>query len=152
MSPPESFSLKFNYFFCCISYTLKVYPEQRKCGRTHTQTDKSLLLTRIRASCATTTSKDGNSKGRVERGPTTEVMCSIIVHQPAGGCTSGVTQTKSKESQRKFQGKQILSLGRPSTQWGGQPRKRGTIRGRVREQLKFGRVYSISSRGTIRNG
>jgi len=46
MSPPESFSLKFIYFFCCISYGSKVYPEERKCGRTHRHTDKSLLLTR----------------------------------------------------------------------------------------------------------
>ena len=46
MSTPESFSSKFIYFFCYISYGLKVYPEQQKCGRTDTQTDKSLLLTR----------------------------------------------------------------------------------------------------------
>ena len=44
------------------------------------------------------TSKDGTSKGRMERGLTAEVMRErIIVYQPAGGCTSGVTYTKSKE-------------------------------------------------------
>ena len=47
MSPPESFSLKFIYYFCCISYSLKVYPGQRKCPQTHRQTSHSLLLTRI---------------------------------------------------------------------------------------------------------
>ena len=56
----------------------------------------------VRASCATMTSKDGNSKGRMKRDLTTEVMRErIIVYEPAGGCTSGVTKTKSKESQRE---------------------------------------------------
>jgi len=46
MSPPESFSSKFIYYFRCIGYSLKVYPGQRKCWRTHRQTSHSLLLTR----------------------------------------------------------------------------------------------------------
>ena len=56
----------------------------------------------VRAYCATMTSKDGNSKRRMELGLTTAVMRErIIVYQPTDGCTSGVTLTKSKESQRE---------------------------------------------------
>ena len=75
------------YFCCCLSlFFLSL--------------ESSHLI--VRASCATMTSKDGNSKGRMERDLTTEVMRErIIVYEPAGGCTSGVTKTKSKESQRE---------------------------------------------------